>query len=302
MSAEERAIFDRELVRRRRTRHARQAAETTFLLDHAADDIADRLALVKRPFEVALDLGAGPGRLSARLAAMGVGLVISADLSAEMMAPAGGLRVVCDEELLPIRPGSMDLVVSGLALQQVNDLPGALIQIRRALKPDGLMVVSLLGGRTLFELREALVVAETETTGGASPRLAPFADVRELGQLLQRTGFALPVADSDVVEVGYRSALELMRDLRGMGWANPLRERRAHAMRRDTLQRAVEVYAERFARADGRVTATFEIVTLTGWAPHDSQQKPLRPGSATARLADALGTTETQLPEKPERG
>jgi hypothetical protein len=164
------------------------------------------------------------------------------------------------------------------------------------------MVVSLLGGRTLFELREALVVAETETTGGASPRLAPFADVRELGQLLQRTGFALPVADSDVVEVGYRSALELMRDLRGMGWANPLRERRAHAMRRDTLQRAVEVYAERFARADGRVTATFEIVTLTGWAPHDSQQKPLRPGSATARLADALGTTETQLPEKPERG
>ena len=199
------------------------------------------------------------------------------------------MLAVADEEFLPFKPGSLDLVVSGLTLQLVNDLPGALIQIRRALKPDGLMIASLLGGLTLVELREAFVIAETELMGGASPRVAPFADVRDLGQLLQRAGFALPVSDSEVLEVGYASALELMRDLRQMGWANMLVERSRKPISRRLLQRVVEVYAERHGRPDGRVKATFEIVTLTGWAPDESQPKPLKPGSATARLADVLG-------------
>ncbi len=184
-------------------------------------------------------------------------------------------------------------------MQLVNDLPGALLQVRRALKPDGLMLAALLGGTTLHELREAFVVAETETTGGASPRVAPFADVRELGALLQRAGFALPVADSEIVEVGYQTPLHLIRDLRSMGWANMLVDRRRVPLRRRTLARALEVYQERHSRPDGRVRATFEIVTLTGWAPHDRQQKPLRPGSAASRLADALGTSEQPAGEKP---
>jgi SAM-dependent methyltransferase len=208
---------------------------------------------------------------------------------------------VADEELLPFRDGSLDLVVSALALQLVNDLPGTLIQIRRALKPDGLMIAALMGGRTLEELREAFVVAETETLGGASPRVAPFADVRDLGALLQRAGFALPVADSETLEVGYASPLHLMRDLRAMGWANVLVERRRAPLGKATLARAIAVYQERHGRPDGRVKATFEIVTLTGWAPHESQQKPLRPGSAAHRLADALSTTEHPSGDTPER-
>jgi len=220
-------------------------------------------------------------------------------MSESLLSGFDGLRVAADEELLPLRASSLDLVVSALSLQLVNDLPGALLQIRRALKPDGLMLVSLFGGMTLHELREAFALAEAETTGGASPRVIPFADVRELGGLLQRADFALPVADSETLDVSYASALHLMRDLRALGWANPLVERSRRPLRRDTLRRAVEIYQERHARPDGKVRATFEIVTLTGWAPHDSQQKPLRPGSAKARLADALGTAERPTGEKP---
>ncbi|MGE0698551.1 MAG: methyltransferase domain-containing protein [Hyphomicrobiaceae bacterium] len=296
-------IFDRQLLARRRDGLAAGLGGADFLLRRVADDIVDRLAVVKRRFPVALDLGAGEGLLTARLpAAAGAEIVIAADLSPRLVAAAPGLAVVADEELLPFRDGSLDLVVSSLSLQLVNDLPGALVQIRRALKPDGLMLASLLGGTTLGELREALVVAEAETAGGVSPRVAPFADVRELGGLLQRAGFALPVADGDVVEVGYPSALELMRDLKAMGWANMLVDRRRAPLRRDTLARAIEVYVERHGRPDGRVKATFEIVTLTGWAPHESQQKPLRPGSAKARLADALGTDERPAGDKADRG
>jgi SAM-dependent methyltransferase len=179
--------------------------------------------------------------------------------------------------------------VSLLALQGVNDLPGALIQIRRALKPDGLLVAALLGGGSLAELRQAFAQAEGELEGGASPRVAPFADLRDLGGLLQRAGFALPVTDSDLFHVRYASPFGLMRDLRRMGLTNALNDRRKTPLRRATLLRAAEIYAERFADPDGRVRATFEIVWLSGWAPHESQQKPLRPGSAKMRLADALG-------------
>lgn len=207
-------------------------------------------------------------------------------------------RVLVDLEALPFADASLDLVVSGLTLHCVNDLPGTLVQIRRALKPDGLLLASVLGGQTLTELREAFLLAESELEGGASPRVAPFADVRDYGSLLQRAGFALPVTDTDIVTVTYSSPLALMQDLRGMGATNILAARRRAPLRRATLMRACELYIERHGRPDGRIPATFEIITLTGWAPHESQQKPLRPGSAQARLADALGTREIPAGEK----
>jgi SAM-dependent methyltransferase len=200
--------------------------------------------------------------------------------------------VLADEEFLPFRDSAFDLVVSGLSLHFVNDLPGALVQIRRALKPDGLFVAAMLGGQTLSELRHAFFLAEDEVQGGASPRVAPFADIRDLGGLLQRAGFALSVTDADVFTVAYPSPLRLMQELKAMGASNILVARRRRFTTRRTLTRAAEIYVERFARPDGRVPATFEIVTLTGWAPHESQQQPLRPGSARMRLADALGTKE----------
>ncbi|MEZ5818053.1 MAG: methyltransferase domain-containing protein [Hyphomicrobiaceae bacterium] len=295
-------IFDRELLRTRRDLDTGTLAVADFLHRRAAEDIIERLTFVRRQFPVALDLGATRDLLSRRLRETGIGntLFLALSGSPRMLPPSGVAGVVGDEEMLPFRTASLDLVVSALALQLVNDLPGALLQIRRALKPDGLMLASLLGGLSLHELREAFVLAESETTGGASPRVAPFADVRDLGGLLQRAGFALPVADSDMLEVGYESPFHLMHDLRAMGWANPLVERRKSPLRRDTLARVAEIYAARHARPDGRIKATFEIITLTGWAPHESQQKPLRPGSAATRLANALGTTEQPAGDKPD--
>ncbi len=206
--------------------------------------------------------------------------------------------VVGDPEALPLATGSLDLAVSLLALHAVNDLPGTLIQLRRALRPDGLFVGCLLGGATLTELRQSFAQAESEVEGGVSPRVAPFAAVREAGGLLQRAGFALPVADTDTLTVRYADPFGLMRDLRAMGMTNVLTERRRTPLRRATLLRTAEIYAERFADPDGRVRATFEVLWLSGWVPHETQQKPLRPGTAKTRLADALGTVEL----KPEGG
>jgi len=295
------ALFDRKLLAERRGRLATSGRDADFLHRRVAQDLLDRLGLVRRTFDVALDLGSGPGTLRPGLQSAGCRLVVAADVVPQLVGQAAGLGVIADAEALPFKDGSLDLVVSCLALQLVNDLPGTLVQLRRALRPDGLLLAALLGGQTLAELREAFVVAESETRGGASPRVAPFADVRELGALLQRAGFALPVADSEVIEVGYPNALALMRDLKLLGWANMLAERPRALLRRATLARAVEVYQERHGRPDGRVKATFEVVTLTGWAPHESQQRPLRPGSAKARLADALGTREQSAGEKPGR-
>ena len=226
-------------------------------------------------------------------------IVIDADPSPAMLDKAQGPRVLADEEILPFKPRSLDLVVSGLSLQHVNDLPGTLVQIERTLKPDGLFMAAMLGGETLKELRQSFVLAETEILGGASPRVAPFADVRDLGSLLQRAGFSLPVTDSDLVETGYANALELMRDLRAMGASNVVLERSRTPLSRRVLVRAAEIYAEQFSRPDGRIKATFEILTMTGWSPHASQQKPLRPGSAKARLADALNVPEVPGGDKP---
>lgn len=289
-------IFDRELLTRRRDRIAGSAAQHDFLLARVADDFAERLSLVRRTFTAGLSIDAHHGLLSRRLRTLpNVGAILDADLSASLLAHCDGPAMLADAESLPLDAGSIDLAVSGLSLHLVNDLPGALIQLRHALKPDGLLLAALLGSETLRELREAWLVAESEMTGGASPRVAPFGDVRSIGALLQRAGFALPVADTDVVTVTYESPLHLMREIKAMGMSNMLTERRRVPVTRGLLLRAAEVYQSRFGRPGGRIPATFEIVTLTAWTPHESQQKPLRPGSATTRLAAALGVEEGKL-------
>jgi len=292
-------IFDRPLLRARQ-RRARSLGPETFLIDRVADDLAERLSAVLRHFDVAVDLGTPTDAVRRVLATSGkVTTTIAAEFA---VGPDHSfLRIGTDEETLPFAAGSLDLVTSALALQFVNDLPGTLIQIRRSLKPDGLLLAALVGGESLAELREAIAAAESEVEGGISPRVAPFADVRELGALLQRAGFALPVVDNERFLVRYDSVFALMRDLRRMGATNVLRERRRKPLRRSTLQRMAEIYAQRFSDTDGRVRASFEILWLSGWAPHESQQKPLKPGSAAQRLADALGTNEIPAGEKPER-
>lgn len=202
------------------------------------------------------------------------------------------MRVVADPELIPFHERSFELAISGLALHWAADLPGVLIQLRRALKPDGLLLAAMFGGATLVELRTALVEAELAEEGGASPRVSPTLDVAEASPLLQRAGFAMPVADTDTITVTYPDLLALMRDLRGMGETNALAARRRTPLRRATVARAAAIYREQFANADGRLRATFEVVYLTGWAPDATQPKPLRPGSADRRLAEALGTVE----------
>ncbi|MCE1237248.1 MAG: methyltransferase domain-containing protein [Hyphomicrobiales bacterium] len=284
-------LFDRALLARRRRRtRARPRPGVDFLLARALDDLDDRLATVLRRFEHAVDLGAHAGPAARILAASG-----KVDATLVAGDPIEGVDVAADEEALPFGPESLDLVVSLLSLQFVDDLPGALIQIRRALRPDGLFLGCLLGGSTLHELRDSLMAAELELCGGVSPRVVPFLDVRDLGGLLQRAGLALPVTDADRVTVRYANMFDLAADLRGMGAANPLVERSRRPTSRRLFLRAAEIYAERHADPDGRLRATFEIVWASGWAPHESQQKPLAPGSATHRLADALKTQEIAL-------
>jgi SAM-dependent methyltransferase len=287
-------IFDRLLQRRRRSRAA--ALSANFMLDHVAGELADRLSVVLRRFNVGVDLGTPGDAVRRSLRRLGAGMIVGADVIAR-----GKPFVVAEEEALPFRDSSLDFVVSGLALHFANDLPGVLAQIRRALKPDGLFLAAILGGETLTELRQAFAEAESEIEGGASPRVAPFADLRQIGALLQRAGFALPVTDVERVTVRYSSVFDLMHDLRRMGAANTLVARRRVPLRRTTLMQMADVYARRFADADGRIRTTFDIVWLSGWAPHPNQQQPLRPGSAKARLADALGTREISAGEKAGR-
>jgi SAM-dependent methyltransferase len=293
-------LFDRVLLAQRR-RRACALGPVTFLLDRVAEDMAERLSAVRRTFDIVVDLGTPTDAVRRAIIAAGaIGRVIAAAPSAAAaQADERTCVIVADEERLPFQDASLDLVVSGLALQFVNDLPGALVQIRRALKPDGLFLAALVGGDALTELRQAFAAAEAEVEGGASPHVVPFVDVRTLGALLQRAGFALPVTDIDRVVARYDSPLRLMHDLRRMGATNVLAERRRNGLRRQTLQRLVEIYAERFADADGRLRASFDIIWLSGWAPHESQPQPLRPGSARMRLADALGTDELSAGEKP---
>ena len=296
-------VFDRAAVRRN-LRRAEKLGAATFLIDRAAEDLCERLGAVLRRFERAVDLASPTDAVRRRL--RGAHLVstivavtdrVGADLSARGDDP----RIVADAEALPLREDSLDLVVSALALQFVNDLPGTFVQVRRALKPDGLFLAALIGGDSLIELRQAFAAAEAELEHGASPHVAPFADVRAIGMLLQRAGFALPVTDVDRLSVRYVSPFALMQDLRRMGATNALTERRRMPLKRGSLLRMAEIYAERFSDRDGRVRATCDIVWLSGWKPHASQQQPLSPGSAKARLADALGTREVPAGDKAGR-
>jgi SAM-dependent methyltransferase len=294
-------IFDRVLLRARR-RRAEALGPATFLLDHVAAELTERLAAVLRRFELALDLGTPGDALRLALSGRGsVGEIVTADAMASSGRPPASPSVAADEEALPFRDAAFDLVVSALALQFVNDLPGVLVQIRRALKPDGLFLAALIGGETLSELRQSFAAAESDVEGGASPRVAPFADLRDLGALLQRAGFALPVTDIDRVTARYDSVFALMHDLRRMGATNALIDRRRTLLKRATLVRMAEIYARRFSDDDGRVRATFDIVWLSGWSPHPSRQQPLKPGSAKARLAEALGRRGISAGEKAGR-
>ncbi|MBI1206945.1 MAG: methyltransferase domain-containing protein [Azospirillum sp.] len=282
-------VFDRRLVRRRRDRAAGRFAAFSFLVEEVAERLADRLSAVRRAFPRVLDLGCHDGTLGRVLAGrQGIERVVSCDLSPAMARAAGGLAVAADEEWLPFADGTFDLVVSGLSLHWVNDLPGALIQARRVLKPDGFFLAAMLGGDTLIELRRCLMEAELEIAGGVSPRVSPFAGVRDGGGLLQRAGLALPVADTEVLTVTYADAFALMRDLRGMGETNAVLARRRGGAGRALFLEAAQRYAQAYAEPDGRIPASFEILYLAGWVPDDSQQKPMRPGSATVRLADVL--------------
>lgn len=295
-------LFDRALHRRRLDRAAAGRGRADFLKRRAAEDIVARLGSIRRDFPVAADLGARGGAFAQALGrsdANGkVGLLVEADLSAAMLEGRTGARVVADEERLPFAEGSLDLIVSALALHWTNDFIGALIQVRRALKPDGLFLGAIFGGATLTELRQALLAAELDLLGGAGPRVSPFADAYDGAGLLQRAGFAMPVADVDRVMVRYADPVALMRDLRAMGETNVLVEAAGRPLTRSLIARACQIYAERFAEPDGRIAATFEIVTLTGWAPHPDQPRPSRPGSAKMRLADALGVKERPAGEK----
>jgi SAM-dependent methyltransferase len=266
-------LFDRALLRARQDRALR--APATFLLDRVAEDAAERLQAVLREFKGAADIGTPGNQVSNALAGR-LGQLARVDLPD------------VESEPLALPPQSLDLAVSALAFQFVNDLPGVLAQIRHALKPDGLLLAAMIGGDTLTELRQSFAAAEAELEGGVSPRVAPFADLRDVGSLLQRAGFALPVTDVERIVVRYDSALALMVDLRGMGATNILVERRRTPTRRATLLRMAQLYEERFADPDGRIRATFDVIWLSGWAPHESQQKPLKPGSAKASLAEAV--------------
>ncbi|MEO6841453.1 MAG: methyltransferase domain-containing protein [Bradyrhizobium sp.] len=267
-------LFDRALLQARQ-RRARQLGAAEFLLDRVAEDIDERLHAVLRNFSNAADVWT-PGE------------VLRGPIRERFRTLTHLELEGSPNETLPFQPGSLDLVISALSLQFVNDLPGVLAQIRRALKPDGLLLAAMIGGDTLTELRQSFAAAEAECEGGVSPRVAPFADLRDIGGLLQRAGFALPVTDVDRVVVRYDSAFVLMQDLRRMGATNILLERRRTPTRRATLVRMAQIYSERFADPDGRIRATYDVIWLSGWAPHDSQQKPLKPGSAKASLEDAV--------------
>lgn len=294
-------LFEREAVRMHRERAATAIQAHDFLYAEVAERLTERLDDITRTFPLALDLGCHGGEVGRALDTGnkrrgGVETLLQCDPSPKMAAQAqgvaGGASFAADEEFLPVQPGSLDLVMSNLSLHWANDLPGALVQVRQALKPDGLFLAAMFGESTLFELRESLMAAELEIEMGMSPRVSPFTTVQDAGALLQRAGFALPVVDIDTIRVSYTDMFKLMADLRGMGETGAVAGRRKTFTRRDTMMRAASYYAEKFAghgdAGEGRIPATFEVLFLTAWTPHPDQQQPLKPGSAEASLAEAL--------------
>ncbi|QIE57846.1 methyltransferase domain-containing protein [Pikeienuella piscinae] len=285
-----------------------ETADSRFLIERAAASLAERLDDIARDFPRVLIHGAGLGAFAAALGGRAGGARLVQTESAAALAalasaraPGAETRIAPEESPGEARRG-FDLAISGMTLHRANDPVGVLSQLRLALKPDGLLLAALFGGRTLAELRAALAEAEAEVEGGISPRVSPMGEIRDLGALMQRAGFAMPVADVDRIDIAYETPFHLMRDLRAMGEANPLYARRRVFSRRATMRRAAEIYAAHYGRADGRVSATFEIVHLAGWAPAENQPKPLRPGSARSRLAEALGAEERSAGEKAPGG
>ena len=301
MSKPLKKLFDMRALRRNRQRAAASYEKFSYLKDEAALRLADRVDLMRRDFDICLDLGSHDGRLRQHLAPLNkIRTIVHSDPAANFsynflpnsINPIAAPFAVHDFSVLPFADASFDAVFSCLNLHWVDDLPGLILQIRRTLRPDGLCLINLLGGNSLFELRAALIAAEQDIAGGSSPRCAPMADIRDIGGLLARAGLALPVADSDRLTVTYPNMFQLMMDLRGMGEQNALLGRLRNPTKRAVFLRAAEIYRDKFGQTDGLIPASFEIITLTGWAPHDNQQKPLRPGSAKIRLATAIGSNE----------
>ncbi len=304
------SVFDQKLLRLRRDRAAKHLHKADFLLKRTAEEMGERLLEINRTFRRLLDLGTSHGAIWDTFSADStfasildnIDFRVSTDLSGAMLpnhrsAPNRTCAsVMCSEEAIPFANNAFDLILSPLVLHNVNDLPGALIQLRECLQPDGLLIASFFGGETLKELRQSMTEAELEVEGGASPHVSPFAAVRDVGSLLQRTGYALPVVDADKVTVWYDNLFKLAGDLRMMGQTNTLIERRRSPLARATFTRAAQLYQERFQGESGKIPATFEIIYATGWAPHASQQKPLKPGSATARMADAIAASAKKNP------
>lgn len=295
-------VFDRKLVREHRDRAARTWDDFDFLHKEVADRLCDRLDDVVRKFPLALDIGCHGGEVAQIMQGRDkIGTLLQCDISENMTKRAHNHNphsLVADEEFLPFGAEKFDLITSNLSLHWVNDLPGALVQINRCLKPDGLFVGTMFGIESLRELRQSLSDAEMEVDGGLSPRISPFADVRDAGMLLQRAGFTLPVVDADAITVSYENPLKLMKDLKGMGENNKVLERRKTATKRSMLFRAAQRYMEEFRDADGRIPATFQVMYLTAWKADPSQPQPMKPGSASTRLADALGVPEHVLTGK----
>ena len=286
-------VFDRGAVLRHRERAAPGLPAYDFLIREVADRLADCLSDIKRAFPLALDLGCHGGQLASVLGGRGsIEWLVQSDLSPAMAAQASngyGPRLALDEEALPFADGQFDLVISALSLHWVNDLPGTLLQIRRTLKPDGLFLCAMLGGGTLDELRQSLLAGEIETVDGASPRVSPFVDPHDAGALLQRAGFALPVVDTDRIVLSYADPFAMMAELRGMGEGNAVAARRRNFTPRAVIEAGARNYYQNHSDGDGRIPATFQIVTLTGWAPHESQQQPMARGSGQTPLSDVLG-------------
>lgn len=282
-------IFDHALLTARRVKALKQAElGVDFLLREVVDDMEARLAMVLRDFPIAVELGGHTGLLAARLKARKGSEQVYRLEQHEAFFQKGDQGIVADAEMLPLAAESCHLIASPLFLHWVNDLPGCLIQIRHSLKPDGLFLATLLGRDSLQELRDVFLIADSELSGGAAPRVAPLPDLKDMGSLLQRAGFTLPVADQDSLTVRYDTMFDLIRDLRQMGAANMLVDRSRRFLRRATLMRAADLYQQKYADPDGRIRATFQILSLSGWSPHDSQQQPLKPGSAKTSLAAIL--------------
>jgi SAM-dependent methyltransferase len=281
-------VFDRNLVKKRRNRAAPYLSEHGFLFDWSISQISERLNDIKRSYNSALKIGQRGDGFDKE--AYGIKEFYTLDI-ADKLSP----NVIADEEVFPFATNSFDLVLSALNLHSINDLPGVLNQIKNSLKDDGLFIAALLGGETLHELRDVINLAEQEIVGGVSPRVAPFADMQQMGALMQRAGFNLPVIDSDKITVSYDNVFKLFKDLRLMGEGNTMLGRQKKYVGKEFFMKVAEDYSNKYAENNGRIVATFEIIFLIGWKPHESQQKPLKPGSAKQRLSNALKTEEEIL-------